>query len=218
MERVFPLGWGEASPPRGSGVLNRFAALAGSAKVGVVEKVVGPGTYVIRMDDGGLVEARGPRTLKLGSPVSVTAPAESAKVLGSTADAAVSNREAAEGLQWFALIPLAFGGKKAAARLDVYVEKEKEGTRTKVDPAIYFVFTIQTEECGEIQWSIHLKGRQVTLHVFARPGDGKKGFLNQMILEIEAALNKRGFVLTAPALLLNRPFKVPTGFRLNVRG
>lgn len=215
MEQVFPVEHGTG--PGGLSAKQGFSPPEGAYKKGVVEKVLKPGNFKIVFEDGTRVEAKGSAALKVGSPVRILLAPERSKEPGSAPGDSLFKAGEAEGLQWFAVIPLAFGGVGAAARLEVFVERQKEGARNKVEPAAYFVFTVQTEENGEIQWSVHLKGRQVTLQVFAQFNE-KKERLSQLVLEVAAALKKRGLVMTSPAVVLSRAFKVPAGFRLNVRG
>jgi hypothetical protein len=122
------------------------------------------------------------------------------------------------GLQLQAFVPLGFGGKKAQAILRVYVEREKEEFWKKQTPAIYFVFTTQTDKQGELQWSIYLKGRQVAIQVFSDMAHGERDGLQVMVVSVEKKLRDLGFQLMAPTVYLKKPFRTPEGFRLNIKG
>ena len=106
--------------------------------------------------------------------------------------------------------------KGASAQLEVFVEKESKGFGGKKASA-YFVFTVKTETQGEIQWSIYLAGKQVALQVYA-PNKTRQENLKLMVLEIEKSLKKKGFLLAGATIYLNSPFRIPEGYRLNVRG
>ena len=217
MEQVFPV---EMGLTQSNGLSSKSAASVSTSayKEGLVENVLESGNWMVVLDDGNRVEVRGSGALKSGSRVRVLLPAGPLKAFEPSSTTGFLKAGRAEGLEWFVMIPLAFGGDKASARLEVFVERQKEGAGPKMDLAAYFVFTVQTEEGGEVQWSIHLKGRQVALQVYAPIKEDKKEYLTKLVREVETSLRKRGFVLAAPAVLLSRPFKVPAGFRLNVRG
>jgi hypothetical protein len=117
-----------------------------------------------------------------------------------------------------ALIPLAFGGKKALARLQIFVERKTGATRFKNTPAVYFVFFVRTENQGDLQWSVYLKERQISLQVFAEGKGDEKEELKSLIGKVEKSLKNRGFILLAPTVLLTHPFRIPEGFQMNVRG
>ena len=181
---------------------------------GSVEKIIGPGKYLIAMQSGQKVLLQGPRALKVGTQVRVTAPSRPMEPKGVPESNKINSKES--GIQWTAFIPLGFGGKGAAARLRVFVERKKDGPLSKNSPAVYFVFTVETEKQGEIQWSIYLKGRQVAIQVFS--GLRSEGDLKDLIGVVERNLKSKGFVLSGPTVVLARPFKVPEGFHLNVKG
>ncbi|HJT24306.1 MAG TPA: hypothetical protein VJ873_06995, partial [bacterium] len=122
------------------------------------------------------------------------------------------------GTQWAALLPLGFGGKKASARLKLFVEEKPEGIWGKGNRAVYFIVWTLTEKLGELQWSIYLKGRQVSLQVFAEKGFFDLDGLKELTGGVERSLKNKGFTLASPTTYLERPFKVPDGFRLNVKG
>ena len=181
----------------------------------IVEKVLGSKRYSVVLEDGTKLTAVGPDSIREGAKVRVAA-FDSSSVLKSAEDnlkVSVKN-----GARLAALIPLKLGGKTEVAKIELYVEKEKTGFLAKKDSIVYLVFSIKTETYGEIQWSVYLKGNQILVQVYAeKNGTGKKN-LDQMILDFEVSLKKKGFSLLAPTVILKKPFKVPTGFQLNVRG
>ncbi len=122
------------------------------------------------------------------------------------------------GTYWTAFLPLGFGGKKASTRLQVFVEEKPEGFWGKKPRAVYFVVWTQTEKLGGLQWSIYLKGRQVSLQVFAEKSTVDNVRLKELAESVEKSLKNRGFSLLTPTVYSERPFKVPEGFRLNVKG
>lgn len=213
MEQVFPVEINIGSAGLNLGTKAGFQQTA-SFKQGVVEKILEPGSFVVTLADGGKVKVQGPSGLKVGSRVQVST--SRTRVQEAAADI-IRNQGGAE-LQGSALIPLGFGGKGAKARLEVFTEKKPSGGSKQAVRAIYFVLMIQTQELGEVQWCIHMQGRSVTLQVFAPQKDVKPDEFKTMLGEVERSLKSRGFFLTAPTIYLNRAFKVPAGYRLNVRG
>jgi hypothetical protein len=217
MEHVFPT---EINVSSSSADLNRGKASSAFAgvKEGVVEKIVEPGSFIVTLPDGMKVRVRGSESLKPGSRVQVQFAPVRLKGAERLPGITKPVQPDENGFEWSALIPLGFGGKDAKARLEVFVERQQESAWDKVVPAVYFVFVVHTKEMGEIQWSIHMKGRHVSLQVFAPEAQGFPGVLKTLVLEVEKGLKKKGFTILSPTVYLNRPFKVPSGFRLNVRG
>jgi hypothetical protein len=110
------------------------------------------------------------------------------------------------------------GNKTPEAKIELYVERGKEGFLSKRDAIVYLVFEVKTSTYGQIQWSVYLKGNQILVQVYAeKDGIGEKN-INQMIRDFEVSLKKKGFSLLAPTVILKKPFKVPVGFRLNIQG
>jgi len=218
MEKVFPVELGVSSPSVKNDLGNGFRS-ASTLGEGRIQSVLGSGIFVASLGNGEKIEVRGSPALKIGDRVQVSLPASGkSKDLGMVSTEVFSSFVSESGFQWSALIPLAFGGKNAATRLEVFVEELKKGAWEKATPATYFVMTVQTEKLGEIQWSIYIKGHQVAIQVYAKMKEGKSGELGKLIVEIEETLQKKGFKLIAPAVVLNRPFKIPAGFRVNLRG
>jgi hypothetical protein len=215
MEQVFPV---EINVSSSSVNLRRGSAASVGFKVGVVEKMLEPGSFIVTLADGLRVKVEGSKALKLGSRVQVQLPATRTKGTETLLGADQPKNMDENSLHWSALIPLGFGGKDAKASLEVFVERRAGGAWDKIVPAVYFVFVVHTKELGEIQWSIHMKGRHVALQVFAPLVDNSQKALRDLVLEVEKSLKNRGFVISGPTVYLNRPFKVPVGFRLNVRG
>jgi len=217
MEQVYPTEGGASSLWSGKNQ-GKSSSQAPVYPLGVVEKAVGPGNFLVVLEDGSRIEVRGSSELKPGSRVRLSPPPGRLTGGDSAPGVEVPPGETAEGLQWLILIPLAFGGENASGRLEVFVERQKEGLGSKPEVATYFVFTVQTDANGEVQWSIYLKGRQIALQVFSQGPKGDKESLKRLLESVEEALKKGGFVIMAPGVLLSRPFKVPAGFRLNVQG
>lgn len=213
MEKFFPVELTGSSAP----LFRQGAGLAASFRPGKIERILEPGKYIVSLDEGLRVTARGLRTLKINTPVRVFPNprlSDTRRTEGEPAGPTLPDG----GSRWSVLMPLGFGGKEAAARLQIYVEKRGGSPRGKFVPAVYFVFFLQTEGQRELQWSIYLKDRQVSLQVFAGDAASSKEGLKDLIASVENGLRKRGFVLATPTVLLRHPFRVPEGFRLNVRG
>ncbi len=217
MEHVFPVEVNISSASVGVS-RGKFPSSSGSVKEGVVERILGPGSFIVALPEGQKVRVRGSEALKLGSRVQVQFSPVHSKGTEKLEASGKSVQPDEKGFQWSALMPLGFGGKGAKARLEVFVERHQESAWDKVVPAIYFIFVVQTEELGEIQWSIHMKGRQVSLQVYAPGAQGSAEGLRLLVLEVEKGLKNRGFAISSPTAYLKQPFKVPSGFRLNVRG
>ena len=186
------------------------------SKPGFVEKIVEPGKYIVVTQDGQRVAAEGSRGLGIGSKVQVLRRVD---LLNASKDDLRSKAPLLKdkGLQWKAFLPLGFGGKRAGAFLKVYVESKNGEFGGEKSPAVYFVFTINTNKQGELQWSIYLKGRQVAVQVFSDMG-GREDELKALVDSVEGNLRERGFHLLARTIRLKSPFRVPEGFRLNVKG
>jgi hypothetical protein len=188
-------------------------------KLGRIDKIIELGRFIVALDDGTKIEVRGSNLLKPGNQVQVLFRDERFLFEDKVINSGMPGNDAEKsGFQWSAFIPLAFGGKHATARLEVYVEKRIKGFLDKGTPVVYFVFSVETEKQGESQWCIHLRGRQLSLQVYRTELKGQKYEIKILVEEVEKTLKKTGFVLAGPTLFLTRPFKVPAGFRLNVRG
>ncbi len=180
----------------------------------IVEKVLGPKLYLVSLEDGTKLTAKGSANITKGMKVKVTS-------------LPVFNRDDSEykmkhgdkgGDRFSVLVPFMVSNKTAEAKIDLYVEREKKGVLFKKDVIVYLVFTIETLTYGKVQWSIYLKGSQILVQVYAeKDGSGKKN-INQMIRDFEVSLKKKGFSLLATTLILKKPFKAPTNFRLNIQG
>ena len=217
MEYVFPIEVNVPSASLGGNKAKAFL-LIGSIKVGMVEKVIEPGRFIVSFADGVKVRVHGSEGLKLGSKVQVQFNLNRLKGPERLPGAERLAPREESGFQMSALLPLAFGGKGANARLQVFIERQSRSALDKFFPAIYFVFVVQTKEIGEIQWSIHMKDRQVSIQVFAPEAQKLSEKLRLLISEVEKGLKNQGFVLSSSTVYLNYRFKVPSGFRLNVRG
>lgn len=186
-------------------------------KLGHIEKIVEPGRFVVILENGERVTAQGLRSLKVGGRVRVFPPGEIPPVSRDEGEHQ-SDFLRGDGTQWTALLPLDFGGRKSSAQLRIFVEEKMGGFWAKGHRAVYFVVSTKTEKLGELQWSIYLKGRQVSLQVFADNDFFDLSALKILTNGVERSLRSKGFALAAPTVYLERPFKVPEGFRLNVRG
>jgi hypothetical protein len=214
MEKVFPV--------EALGVIKKNFGMGGAflspeSKPGVVEKIVGPGRYIVTLADGSQISAQGSRGLRLGNKVLVLPRIE---LLNEKKDA-METRESSlkeSGLQLEAFFPLGFGGKKAKAFLRVYIEEKSEDFWEKRPSAVYFVFNIETEKRGKLQWSIYLKGRQISIQVFSDLERVEKEELRILVTSVEKNLQSRGFRLLVPTVYLKSFFRVPEGFRLNIKG
>jgi hypothetical protein len=212
MKKLIPVEIGFLGKPLSA----REGALSNpEAKMGIVEKIIGPGKYIVSLENAVKVTVRSVQGLKVGNRVQVLPPGKGIKegMAEQKADSLTKR-----GLHWSASFPLGFGGKNAMARLKVFVEEKTGEFWNKNSPAVYFVFTVMTENQGELQWSIYLKGRQVAIQVFSPMKGVEKDDLKELILAVEKNLRNKGFVLSASTVLLAKPFKIPEGFRLNVRG
>ena len=186
-------------------------------KLGHIEKIVELGRFVVVLESGERVTAQGSRSLKIGSPVRVFPPREILPAVmeeGEPQSYFLRNG----GTQWEALLPLGFGGKKSSARLKIFVEEKMDSLWEKGPRTVYFIVWTQTEKLGKLQWSIYLKGRQVFLQVFAEKALFDLVSLKNLTAGVEKSLKSKGFALAAPTIYLERPFEVPEGFRLNVKG
>jgi translation initiation factor IF-1 len=180
-----------------------------------VEKVLGPNRYSVVLADGTKLTAVGPDSIRKGAKVRVAA-FDSSSVRKSAEDnlrISIKN-----GDRLTALMPIKLVSGTEVAKIELYVEKEKAAFLSKKDAIVYLVFSVKTDTYGEIQWSVYLKGRQILVQVYAEKDDEGKTNLDQMIKEFEVSLKKKGFSLLAPTVILKKPFKVPAGFQLNVRG
>ncbi len=210
MERIFPVQM-NALPKPPAGLAADWSP--SGFKLGRIDAILEPGKFVVELENGVRVTASGSRALKLDSRVRVFPPAATLTG-GAEKEQPLPLRE--KNFSWKALFPLGFGGRKASARLHVFLEERPESLWDKSPRAVYFVIWTRTEKLGEIQWSIYLKGRQASIQVFAETGG--KDVLKELVSGVERNLKGLGFVLAAPTLYLSRPFKAPEGFRLNVRG
>ena len=215
MQKVVVVDSGLVTP--GSSGRRLPTAFPGSAlKEGVVQGIVGPGRYDVALADGTKMQVKSPATLKVGDKV---------QVLTSDQARGVPEPEVQEGIGVLeggsiltAFIPLAFGGPKANAKLEVEVERRTKEPFKKGGPAVYFVFIVKTEGQGEVQWGIHLNGRQVALQIYAPQMGRLKSELGKLVVEVQKALSDRGFVMSGQVIFSGHPLRLPSGTRLNLRG
>jgi len=181
---------------------------------GIVEKVLGPQLYLVSLEDGTKLTAKGSANITKGMKVKVS----SLPVFNQNDSEYKVRHGEKSGDRFSVLVPFVISNKTSEAKIDFYVEREKRGGLSKKDAIVYLVFTIETLTYGQVQWSVYLKGNQILVQVYAeKDGSGKKN-INQMIRDFEVSLKKKGFSLLATTLILKKPFKVPTNFRLNIQG
>jgi hypothetical protein len=214
MAKVVP---SKAVPQVQATALEKGSLSRGFYKLGRVERNIGGSESVVRLSGGPQVTVRSSSPLKAGDRVRVWFPPAPGPAEGNPGE--VSGPLGGEaGMRWTAFLPLGFGGRDAAAALEVYVEKKEKSRKPgRGDRAVYFVLTVNTEKQGRIQWSLYLKGRQVALQVFAEREAASPENLRAMVEDLEKALLSRGFVLLSSTVVLKRPFRVPEGFRLNLK-
>ena|ERR1700677_3252418 len=193
-----------------------YSGLALAKGDAIVEKVLGPKRYLVTLGDGTKLTAIGSESINKGSKVRVSSLSTFVfrqKDLEDNLKISVKN-----GDRLSVLIPFKLGNKTSEVKVELYVERGKAGFFSKKDSTVYLVFFVKTQAYGQIQWSVYLKGNQVLVQIYAeKNGEGKKT-INQMIRDFEVSLKKKGFSLLAPTVILKKPFKVPTGFQLNIRG
>jgi hypothetical protein len=180
----------------------------------VVEKVLGPKLYLVSLEDGTKLTARGSASITKGMKVLVS----SLHVSNQTGSEHRVRLEGENGDRFSVLIPFKVGNKTPEAKIDLYVEREKTGFLSKKDVIVYLIFTVKTTTYGQIQWSVYLRRKQMLIQVYAEKDGNEKKTINQMIHDFEDSLKKKGFSLLAPTVILKKPFKVPNGFRLNIQG
>ena len=215
MEQVFPI---DATQVSSGPNISRMGVFSPLTKEGVIEKVLRPGLFLVSIGDGVKLKVSGPSSLREGNRVQVLVPIQVPKRPRTESLSNLKSSFESEGIYWNIFMPLGFGGKAAEAKLEVFVEKQSKKSLEKKSPAVYLIFTVKTEKQGEIQWSVYLKQRQVSLQVYAGMRNNFDDGLKFLIQMIEKSIKLRGFVLMTPTLVLKRPFKVPAGFRLNVSG
>jgi hypothetical protein len=202
--------------PRPVGGLNAGLSQMGF-RLGKIEKVIDPGRFVVVLENGERVTADGSRTLKIDNRVRVFPSPDGLQGVKGEKELLPPPLKENRAL-WTAFMPLGFGGKESSLRLQTFGEVKMRSGLEKIPRAVYFVIWTRTEKLGELQWSIYLKERQVSLQVFAEGGGREKEGLRNLAAGVERGLKRLGFVLVTPTVYLSRPFRVPEGFRLNVRG
>jgi hypothetical protein len=213
MEKVFLIS-GE-NLPKGSAESKEYPRTPFVAGEAIIEKVLGSNRYLVSLADGTKLTAIGPVSINKGTKVQVSALSTGAFQKETAPNLTLSIKN---GDRWSALIPLKLGNRTSEAKLELYVEREKAGFLPKKDAIVYLAFSVKTETYGQIQWVVYLKVNQVLIQVYAEKGGVGKKDISLMIKDFEGSLKKKGFSLLAPTVILKKPFKVPTGFQLNVRG
>ena len=214
MEKVFSVHMSGPSPVAG---LNAGLSQTGF-RLGRIEKLLDSGRFMALLENGKRVTVEGSPILKIGNRVRVF-PSSDGLQRAKTGERELSNSPLKEnGTLWSAFLPLGFGGRGASVRLQAFIEVKTQNGFVKSSRAVYFVIWTQTEKLGEIQWSIYLKGKLVYLQVFSDEGSREKEDLRTLVVGVERGLKRLGFVLAAPTVYLGRPFRVPEGFHLNLKG
>lgn len=172
-----------------------------------VEDVLGPGRYVIRLN-GESLEVSGPEGLQKGDRV---------RVVGERRAEASGTQEWAEAatLQEAILLPLAFGGPKAALRVEVSVPKGKKKPGKPI--AVFFLVETDTTYVGKTQWGIHLRGRRLALQLYQETPTGElpdPGWAQALVDRFIAM----GFEMEHPLLRVKKPLRAPEGYGVSVRG
>jgi hypothetical protein len=127
---------------------------------------------------------------------------------GAVANAWLLESEAVLALA--AVFPLAFGGKDAKVKIEIYTPKEKGPASKK--KAVYFIITLTTERFGDLQWSIHLWGRNAEVQLYGGL-KAKENDIHEMVRNVEVSFRRAGIRLTGSVNRLEEPFRVPRGFR-----
>jgi hypothetical protein len=180
-----------------------------------VEKVLGPKRYLVSLVDGTKLTAIGPAFINKGTKVQISPLSVSVFQKNAEANSRLSPHS---GHQYSAFIPLKLRNKTSEAKLELYIEKGKDGFLSKNNPIVYLVFSVKTESYGQVQWSLYLKGKQILIQIYTEKDGAGKNDIHQMIQDFEGSLRKKGFSLLTPTVILKKPFKLPSGFQLNIRG
>ena len=218
MEQVFPVNI-ETLMVRKDAFLPGNSFTQAHFRLGVVERILGPGRFIVAVDGNLKVEVQGSAFLKVGSPVKMLLkkfPDHVAdRVLKRPSlEMPIENRP-----QWTVSMSLGFGGKNAASRLEVYTDRKNIPLFGKDDSAIYFVFSTGTEMQGEIQWCVHLMGKYVSIRVYKNDGMKKMPIDFETILRnLEDSLRKKGFFVSTPTVILKRPMGMVGAFQYALRG
>src|SRR6185503_1418691 len=185
MERVFPIDVASSSLELN---IKRTEPFSSIAKTGVIEKVLRPGVFFVLIADGVRLRVSGSHALREGDKVQVLMPVQRSNKVEEPLTSDLNTLLGRDGIHWNAFMPLGFGGEKAEAKLEVFVEKEMNKKFEKTAPAIYFVFSVRTEKQGEIQWSVYLRRRLVALQVYAAAKNQVELRLESLIRTVEKSL------------------------------
>ncbi len=179
----------------------------------LIEKIFSPGLYLATFRDSVQAKVKGAVGLKIGTPVRVfrTSNVPSSEALdGNVVNAWLIESEAVLALTAF--FPLAFGGKGGKARIEIYTPNGKEKLGKK--KVVYFIITFTTERLGDLQWSIHLWGKNAEVQLYGGQKN-KEEVIRELVQNVEQSLRKAGFCLTGTVNRLKEPFRIPQGFRLD---
>jgi hypothetical protein len=179
----------------------------------LIGKVFSTGSYMVTFRDGTQVKVKGPDGLQMGVPVRVfRSMSDSSRAAQDrfAVNAWLLESEAVLALK--TAFPLAFGGKEAKAKIEIYIPKEKgRATKKKV---IYFIITLTTERFGDLQWSIHLWGKDAEVQLYNGLKSEEED-IKKLIRDVEDSFRKAGFRLAGSVYRLEKFFRVPQGYRLD---
>ena len=199
--------------PSSSGGMKSLGTVAA-----VIEKNIRPGQFWATLENGDRIRVHSAAELTVGQKVTVLVPklADAVK-----AGAIAQSRPLADkgGMVWTALLPFDFasGPEGGVVKLEVFVEKVKKHSLEKTSRASYLVFTTDFENGDTLQWSVYLKGKNLSLQSYSSEKTAQRHDIDKLSGEIEKRLKKMGFVLIAPTARLAKRFRIPQGFSLNVR-
>jgi hypothetical protein len=186
------------------------------AVAAVIDKNIRPGQFWATLENGDRVRVHSAAELTVGQKVTVLVPKP---VNAAEVSPIPENRLLADksGMVWTALLPFDFASGEGIVKLEVFAEKVKKHSLEKAGRASYLVFTTDFENGDTLQWSVYLKGKNLSLQIYSGEKTAQRHDMDKLSGEIEKRLKKLGFVLTVPTVRLVKPFKVPRGFSLNVR-
>jgi hypothetical protein len=190
---------------------NRFKEFV-EGETALIDKVFSNGIYSALLRNGNRVKVKGPIGLDIGTPVRVFQSTDVALNISSR-DAIVNILELENEavLALTAVLPLAFGGKGAKVKMEIYTPKQRAEISKK--KLIYLILTLTTEGFGDLQWSVHLWGRNAQVQLYGG-FQNKEDEVKKLIHDVENSFLKAGFILTGSVCRIREPFLVPQGFRL----
>ncbi len=187
----------------------------------VIEKNIRPGQFWAALGNGERIKVHSAAELTVGQKVTVLVPKPDSSGAAKASRPLAESRPLVDqgGRVWTALLPFDFapGSGAGVVKLEVFVEKVKKHSLEKTSRASYLVFTTDFENGDTLQWSVYIKGKNLSLQIYSGEKTAQRHDMDKLSGEIEKRLKKLGFILTAPTVRLLKPFKAPQGFGLNVR-